>query len=168
MIGDHEKLLGTLESGTREEIWEAAKDLQSLVLDISLVLLRRLRDSAKTDTRAAAAYVLGFGHFASARIPLEDVLDDANEDSFVRGHAAEALAYIGDRESAKVLLKQMEDTDPGVRYWCIFALGQIRDERALPALRRVVEATEDEHYDGHSLQDEARDAIAEIEGRGSR
>ena len=83
MIGDYEKLLGTLESGTREEIWEAAKDLESLVLDISLVLLRRLRDSAKTDTRAAAAYVLGFGHFASARIPLEEVLDNANEDSFV-------------------------------------------------------------------------------------
>jgi HEAT repeat protein len=168
MIGDIEKLLGTLESGTREEIWEAAKDLESLVLDISLALLRRLRDSAKTDTRAAAAYVLGFGHFASARIPLEEVLDDANEDSFVRGHAAEALAYIGDRESAKVLLKHMEDTDPGVRYWCIFALGQIRDDKALPVLRRVVETGKDEHYDGHSLRAEARDAIAEIEGRGSR
>lgn len=168
MIVDHEKLLGTLESGTREEIWEAAKALEALVLDISLVLLRRLKDSPKTDTRAAAAYVLGFGHFASARIPLEEVLEDANEDSFVRGHAAEALAYIGDRESAKVLLRQMEDPDPGVRYWCIFALGQLRDERALPALKRVAESPEDQFYESHSLRAEARDAIAEIEERRNR
>jgi len=64
-----------------------------------------------------------------------------------------------------VLLKQMEDSDPGVRYWCIFALGQIRDARALPALRRVAEARNDEHYDGHSLRAEADNAVAQIEGR---
>ena len=165
MIGEAEKLLNTLETGTREEIWDAAKDLESLVLDISLFLLRRLTDSANTDTRAAAACVLGFGQFASARTSLEEILDNATEDAVVRGHAAEALAYIRDTEAAKVLLKQMNDTDPGVRYWCIFALGQIREETALPALRRVVEATEDEHYEGHSLRDEARDAIAEIARR---
>jgi HEAT repeat protein len=163
MIGDVERLLRTLETGTREEIWEAAKELESLVLDVSLSLLRRLRDP-KRDTRAAAAYVLGFGHFASARVPLEEVLEDVKEDALVRGHAAEALGYIGDRESVKVLLKQMEDSDPGVRYWCIFALGQIRDTRAIPALRRVAEAERDEYHDGHSLRAEAGDALAQIEG----
>ena len=164
MIGDVEKLLRILETGTRDEIWEAAKDLESLVLDISLFLLRRLRDPAKADTRAAAAYVLGFGHFSSARVPLEEVLNDSSEDAFIRGHAAEALAYIGDKESVRVLLKHMEDSDPGVRYWCIFALGQIRDDRALPSLRRVAEAKDDEHFDGRSLRAEACDAIAHIEG----
>jgi len=164
MIGDVERLLRTLETGTQEEIWEAAKELESLVLDVSLSLLRRLRDP-KRETRAAAAYVLGFGHFASARVPLEEVLEDVKEDAFVRGHAAEALGYIGDRESVKVLLKQMEDREAGVRYWCIFALGQIGDARALPALRRVVEARDDEYYEGHSLRSEAQDAVAQIERR---
>jgi HEAT repeat protein len=132
---------------------------------MSSSLVRELHEGGKADTRAAAAYVLGFGRFGSARASLEEVLNDLNEDGFVRGHAAEALAYLQNKDSAAVLLRHLNDRDLGVRYWCIFSLGQIGDSEALSAIKQIAESADDQVYDGHSLRTEALDAITEIEHR---
>lgn len=160
-----QNLLRAVENGSRENIWEAARELSTFATDMASSLLSLLGSAERADTRAAAAYVLGFGRFASARTPLEQVLDDTNEEAPVRGHAAEALAYIRGRESVDLLLKHLEDRDPGVRYWCIFALGQIGDTKALPALKHLAEQVADQSYEKYSLRAEALDAIAEINQR---
>jgi HEAT repeat protein len=155
-------LLRTIENGTREDIWEAAKQLESFTLGVVSALLRLLKNGQSADARAAAAYVLGFCRYSSARIDLEQILDDTSEEAFVRGHAAEALAYLGSRESVEMLLKHSEDRNPGVRYWCVFALGEIGDPKSLPVLRHLLDKTGDELFEGHSLRGEILDAIAEI------
>lgn len=83
----------------------------------------------------------------------------------MRGHAAEALAYIQSVESVDVLLKYLEDKNPGVTYWCMFALGQIGSARAIPALERLADRAGNRVYEEHSLRAEALDAIAEINQR---
>lgn len=165
MIEDIQRLFGAIENGTREEIWEAAKQLESVAIEMVLFLVGVLEDAKRADTRAAAAYVLGFGRFGCARTSLEQVLDNAGEEAFVRGHAAEALAYIGDPRSVGVLLKHLEEKDPQVKYWCIFALGQIAGPEAVPALKHVAESVGDQQYEKYSLRAEALDALAEINER---
>ena len=130
-----------------------------------MCLISLLEKAKGAESRSAAAYVLGFGRYASARTALEQVLDDAQEESDVRGHAAEALAYIQSPRSVGVLLKNVEDNDLGVKYWCIFALGQIGDAEALPALKRLAERVGSQSYEKHSLRAEVLDAIAEISQR---
>jgi HEAT repeat protein len=165
MIEDIRQWLGNIESGTREEIWDAAKRLESLTTDTVLRLISLLEHAKGPESRAAAAYVLGFGRYASARTALEQVLDKTNEEASVRGHAAEALAYIQSKESVDVLLKYLEDKNSGVKYWCTFALGQIGDARAVPALEKLAELVGGELYEKLSLRAEALDAIAEIKQR---
>jgi HEAT repeat protein len=96
---------------------------------------------------------------------LEQVLDDIEEDASVRGHVAEALAYIQSERSVDMLLKHLEDKNPGVEYWCAFALGQIGHVKAVPALKRFAERAGDDFYEKHSLRTEALDAIAAINQR---
>jgi HEAT repeat protein len=166
MSRDVHQLLTTIEGGSREETWEAAKELSSLGSDIILHLISLLTKGRRTDTRAAAAYVLGANRHEPARASLEGVLSNPEEESSIRSHAAEALGYIQNRESLGVLLNQLKDKDQAVRYWCIFALGQIGDPQAIPQLKQVAESVEDQFYEDHSLRAEAIDAIAEIEQRG--
>jgi HEAT repeat protein len=170
MIDHIQKLLRIVENGSREDIWEAAKELSAVTTDLASRLISLLNNSEQLDTRAAAAYVLGFGRFASARTALEQVLDNIEEEAFVRGHAAEALAYIQSPESVDVLLKHLEDQSPGVTYWCMFALGQIGNARAVPLLEGLAERLGSRMYEKYSLRAEALDAIAEIKRRqrGSR
>lgn len=160
---DIHKLLALMLSSSRDEIWESAKRVESLTNELVSSLLGLLEEGGLPDTRAAAAYVLGFGRYASARLPLERVLENTDEAPFVRGHAAEALGYIQNRDSAEVLLKQLKDPNPAVRYWCIFALSQVGDRKAIPVLKKAAESSGNDHYEGHSLRDEALDAISEIE-----
>lgn len=155
-------LLSTVENGDREDIWEAAKRLSAFATEMASALISLLDRAERADTRAAAAYVLGFARFASARTSLEEVLNNTGEEASVRGHAAEALAYIKCRESVDVLLRHLEDEDAGVKYWCTFALGQIGDAKALPALKNLAETIGDQLYEKHSLRDEILDAIEEI------
>lgn len=160
-----QNLLTTVKNGSREDIWEAAKELSTFATEMASSLMSLLDKAERADTRAAAAYVLGFGRFASARTSLEQLLDDTEEEAAVRGHAAEALAYIRSRESVDLLLKNLEDKNPGVKYWCTFALGQIGDAKALPALKHLAGSIGDQRYEKHSLRAEVLEAIAEINRR---
>jgi HEAT repeat protein len=162
MTIDIDQLLRQVQIGTRDQVWEAARELESVVVEMVQALIDVLNTGKTADSRAGAAYVLGFGRFASGRIPLEGVLANRDEGSFVRGHAAEALAYIKSRESVDVLLRHLEDDDRAVQYWCIFALGQIGDSRVLPILARLVDRVGDQMYERHLLRDEIVNAIAAI------
>jgi HEAT repeat protein len=159
------QLLNTIENGKPEEIWEAAKRLESITNDTVLSLLRLLESGRQAETRSAAAYVLGFGRYASARGSLEHVLAKVGEESSVRGHAAEALAYIGDARSAEVLLRHLDGEDLLIKYWCIFALGQVGDDQAVDPLKHAAESAGEKMYRTLSVRAEALDAVAQIERR---
>ena len=60
-----QRLLDSLENGTREEIWEAAKQLESMTTDTVLQLVSLLENAKEAHSRSAAAYVLGFGRYDS-------------------------------------------------------------------------------------------------------
>lgn len=116
MSGDIQQLLTAIEGGTKEETWEAAKELSSLGTETILHLISLLKKGRRADTRAAAAYVLGVSRHEPARASLEEALSNPGEESTVRGHAAEALGYIRNTESVDILLRQLKDKDPAVRY----------------------------------------------------
>lgn len=161
-----QKALYTLEHGSVESIWESAKYLESSVNDIFLQLLRSLTAGDNAETRAAAAYVLGFVRCATARIPLEEILKNSKQDSRLRGHAAEALGYIADPRSQPVLLDHFLEGDDRVRYWCAFALGELADLGILPTLEKAAQDGSDvQPIDGLSLRDEVLEAISKIKKR---
>jgi HEAT repeat protein len=157
--------LRRLEHGEPRQILEAAKRLESLNLDITSGLLALLGAADRAETRAAAAYVLGFARCTIARPDLEERVRDRWEEPNVRGHAAEALGYIGHPGSIPSLVDALDDDHDCVRYWCIFALGQIGDREGLGVLTGLVDQLGEAECDGRSLRQEAIDAITEIRRR---
>ena len=157
--------LRRLEFGEARDILEAAQHLESLNLDITSGALALLASADRAATRAAAAYVLGFARCAIARPDLEERVRDRWEEPNVRGHAAEALAYLGHPGSIPALVECLDDEHACVRYWCIFALGQIGDREVVGTLSALVDQVGTEECDGRSLRDEALAAIAEITRR---
>ena len=77
--------------------------------------------------RGAAVHALGSQH-QDVRIiePLIDVLNNKQEMPCVRTQAAECLALHASRKVANALIANSTDECEDVRFWCVFALGQIR------------------------------------------
>ena len=94
---------------------------------------------------------------------LESTLSNKSEDTKVRAVAAEALAHRHLRRSHAVLLRNLPDPSREVRFWSAFALGQMREKKALPALRSLAESDHRVLQGWWAVSKEARDAIAEIE-----
>ena len=107
-------LLNDLEDDDREAVWEAARQLQSIGVEIVTGALKLLKDAKRAETRAAAAYVLGSCRLSSARVHLEQTVENEREAASVRHHAAEALGYLQSRESVPVLVRQLEGDKAGV------------------------------------------------------
>jgi HEAT repeat protein len=132
--------------------------------------LQELLESHQTaGVRAKAAWALGFhpeGHLATDS--LLGALRALHEDGDVRAHAAEALGHLadrlGDRESEVLaaLLHALRDPSAEVRFWAAFALGNLGDEAAIPALERLA-ARDTESVPGWwSIRKEANDSIKQI------
>ena len=85
--------------------------------------------------------------------PLIERLKDENPQ--IRLQAVESLGKLGSKEAVPPLLKLL-DEEPN-KYPIIWALGEIRDERAIPALNKML-AGEDE-----ALQYNARKALKKIQ-----
>lgn len=164
MTEQRRDVLMILRDGSREEIWAAAKELSVAATELVASLIALLR-ADRAETRAAAAYVLGFGRYASARTALEELLNDVNEEPSVRGHAAEALAYIQSTHSVEHLARHVGDQNAEVAYWCIFGLGQLGEVSALPVLQGLIAGVGERCHGQYSLRSEALDAIAEIRHR---
>ena len=159
------ELLTAMKGLDRVDAWEAAKELGSGLIDTSLSLITMMEEADQAHTKEAAAYVLGCGRVLAAREALETVLGNTAAASSLRGHAAEALASIGHSDSTDALLRQLDDADAGVRYWCVFALGRIAGPNVIPLLRAFAERVGAEQFGQHSLRQEALDALTEIERR---
>lgn len=93
----------------------------------SLVTL--LRSSAPLPRRAAAAYALGYlgGQSGNA---LDDVLGDRRQPASLRARCAEALGVMRWRAALESLMSATYDPSPEVRFWSIYALGELGDPMA--------------------------------------
>jgi HEAT repeat protein len=89
------------------------------------------------EVRMAVVYALGKIADVRARDALLHMLDDLREKPRIRAAAAESLGSLGDSESVPALVAHLRDRSPEVRLFCAFALGELREPRALSALRRV-------------------------------
>lgn len=95
------------------------------------VLIGALKDKEEI-RRLGAAYALGFSRREPrAVIPLMNVLLDRTETVRVRSQAAECLGCLGHRKAIKSLIRCSREPSPDLRFWCVFALGQISRRKKL-------------------------------------
>jgi HEAT repeat protein len=126
-------------------------------------LVWTLRHGRRTHNRVEAAYALGFMTGTEGTAALESALSNKSENTKVRAFAAETLAHRHRRGSHAVLLRNLQDPSREVRFWCAFALGQMREKKALPALSRLAESDHRVLRGWWAVSKEAKDSIAEIE-----
>jgi HEAT repeat protein len=152
---------------------EANNAAQALVLlpgrRVQRQLERLLRSHESPMVRARAAWTLGFHpQGAQALDALLQTLADRQEDPDVRAHAAEALGHMADRLGEReadvlaALLRSLTDTSAYVRFWSAFALGNVGDPRAIPALERLAERDTQSVPGWWSIRKEALDSIEQI------
>jgi HEAT repeat protein len=132
-------------------------------------LERLLRSHESPLVRARAAWTLGFHpQGAQALDALLETLADQQEDPDVRAHAAEALGHMADRLDERegdvlaALLRSLTDASAYVRFWSAFALGNLGDPRAIPALERLAERDTHSVPGWWSIRKEALDSIEQI------
>jgi HEAT repeat protein len=93
-------------------------------------------------------------------------LENENEDPGVRGMAAESLGNLRYKDAADLLIEGLRDKTVEVRFWCIFALGEMGEVRALAQLERLAK-TDPESLEGWgSIREEALAAIRLIKDTG--
>ena len=131
-------LLNALADADATVRWEAAKALSALG-DTRAVppLIALAQGTGASDQRTAAVYVLGWLRDTRALAPLVQVLRSNREGAQLRSHAAEALAYIGNRRAVPALITALDDPSPEVRLWSAFALGELGDTRAVAPLEHL-------------------------------
>jgi HEAT repeat protein len=142
-------------------VWEAAKALCRLGHSIE-IFIRLLADGEGVERRCAAAYALGCLGEPSAVPSLVAALLNRDEHDRVRAHAAEALGHQGDRSVVEPLLSVLKESSSEIRFWSAFALGRLRDPRALPDLEHLAQ-TDHRFVEGWwEVSREAEAAIEEI------
>lgn len=124
-------------------VWEIEGDAQT-----ALEVLEQGLTSKSTHVVQFAAYTLGnLGEFARPTVPaLTMLLSD--DESYVRLHAAEALARVGDSAQATgamdTLLLLLKDSDAAVRMLAATALGETKLAETELAIAALTAALDDE------------------------
>ncbi len=141
---------------------------------VQRILLRVVRTHSDDGVRKLAAHKLATMFDRRLLGALIGLLNDASLPSGVRGEAAEGIGSLfvyADRRTAvhrrtwPALVRMLGDPSPEVRFWCCFALGQMRATRAIAALQHLADTDNAICPNWWHVRDEAADAIADIEGR---
>ena len=139
-------------------------------------LVQVLSSPGAPGPRRAALYECLFVKLTSWQcLLLWRVYADANEAPAIRAQAAEALAtqYTGFRPRwrrryqciVESLMRGLEDPEPEVRFWSIYALACLKEARMRPQLQHIA-AHDTAHCPGMwSLRQEALWALGRLEGR---
>jgi HEAT repeat protein len=159
----------------RRSLWMQAAVLLSMVgtANVVSILIRMMRRDREPVSREASAYALGYinpgGEARAAIQALVSVLDDLDIPR-VRAQAAESLTQLlrfrrGRLRAAseRVLIQHLSDADADVRFWCAYAVGELRTKAAVSSLRQLV--NDRTVVPGWwSVGREARDALEVIAG----
>jgi HEAT repeat protein len=144
--------------------WEAAKTL-SARRSVRLVsnLLIALKERATGDRRIAMVWLLGSIGHNSALEPLAAILRDRRRAQILRAHAAEALGLLGDVRAIEVLKGNLHDVSVDVRFWCVYALGELGGPSEIDSLKGMRERDlKGTPMGWWSIRKETRDAIRRI------
>jgi len=160
-----ETIIAQLNGASRTDAFEAAKEVWNIDGNaVAKQLIETLKRGRRVFNRAAAAYAMQAVRDIRVTMALESTVQNKSEYPDVRGHAAEALAHCHRKSTHNLLLETLRDPSKDVRFWCAFALGQMRERRAVPILRQLM--SDQRQVRGfHSVAKEAADAIGEIERR---
>ncbi|MCY1063977.1 HEAT repeat domain-containing protein [Nannocystis sp. RBIL2] len=101
-------------------------------------LVQCLESDPDSYVRMYAAHALGVIADKRAFEALRAALHRPGEAPHVRGMAAESLACIFDPRGIDELLLVLDDPSAEVRYWAVFALGQLGDASLIPWLRPLL------------------------------
>ena len=158
------RTVARLNGRTQLEAFEAAKGIwEDPDSSLERPLLSTLKNGRRPFNRAAAAFAMQILSTPKTVKALERTVESNTEHPRVRGEAAEALAHVHRKNSHDVLLKGLGNPSKDVRFWCAFALGEMAEQRAIVALRRLV-ATDKRMVKGFwSVAKEAADAIENIQ-----
>jgi HEAT repeat protein len=158
------KLLAALNGRSRSDALEAAKEIWTEP-DPSLIrpVVETLQCGRSPFNRSAAAYALQVLGSPKCVPALERAVSNKSENAGVRGYAAEALAHFHRKASHPILLKALKGPSKEVRFWCAFALGQMGDADALPALKELAAKDHRVVRGWWAVSKEAADAIHTIE-----
>lgn len=165
MTGEQrQEIISRLNGRNQVDAFEAAKAVwEDSDIQLQRPLIQTLRNGRRPFNRAAAAYAMQVVSTLQTIRALEGAVRNKREHPRVRGEAAEALAHCHRRKSHDVLLAGLRDPSKDVRFWCAFALGEMAEKRAVPALKRLV-ATDSRIVKGfRSVAKEADDAIENIQ-----
>lgn len=157
-------LLETIVEKNKLLIWESAKALRSLGSKKSTPgLIFLLRNASVDEHRIAAAYALAQTQDPIVVEALIETLGNKSEPPRLRGQAAEALAYLRASSSFDVLFASLKDPAVEVRFWSVFALGELRDKRAVIELNRIAVQDPGILPGWGTLKKEAEEAIMKID-----
>ena len=131
-------------------------------------VIRTLKKGKRVYNRVEAAYALSLLKGVKRTIALERTLSNRKENKVVRGFAAEALVHFHRKQTHSVLLRNLRDPSKEIRFWCAYALGEIRERKALPALQLLAESDHRVVKGWWSVSKEAQDAIKVIESSRKR
>jgi len=160
-----ETIIAQLNGASRIDAFEAAKEIWNIDgKAVARQLIETLKRGRRAFNRAAAAYATQAVTDIHVIMALESTVRNKSEYPKVRGQAAEALAHCHRKSTHDLLLEMLRDSSKEVRFWCAFALGQMRERKAVPILRQLM-SDRREVRGFHSVAKEAADAISEIERR---
>ncbi len=154
------KIVSRLNGRSQVDAFEAAKAIYNdsdTRLERPLILT--LKGGRRPFNRAAAAYAMQMVTTPRTIIALEKAVKNKSEYPPVRGEAAEALAHCHRRKSHDVLIAGLADPNKDVRFWCAYALGEMAEKRAIPALKLLVTTDRRIVKGFHSVGKEAADTI---------
>lgn len=158
------KIASSLNGRSQLEAFEAAKAAwDDSDGRLERPLIHTLKHGRRSFNRAAAAYAMQMVSTSKTIAALERAIQNKSEHPYVRGQAAESLAHCHRKKSHNVLLAGLADPSKDVRFWCSFALGEMADKRAVPALRVLVQGDHRTIRGFHSVAKEAAAAIRNIE-----
>jgi HEAT repeat protein len=162
-------------TGPRRSLWMQAAASLSIMGTSRVVpaLIRILAQDHYVRRREASVYALGFidpGTRAVAVINTLVTIVSSADAPRVRAQAAESVTQLlrfhrgpVRRASEDVLIAHLLDHSPDVRFWCAYAVGELRVKRATPGLRRLAKDRSD-MIGWWSVGVEARDALRVIDG----
>jgi HEAT repeat protein len=161
---ERQQIISRLNGRNQVDAFEAAKAVwEESDKELEQPLIRTLKSGRSPFNRAAAAYAMQAVNTQQTIRALEGAVRNKREHPRVRGEAAEALAHCHRRKSHDVLLAGLRDSSKDVRFWCAFALGEMAEKRAVPALKRLVGTDRRIMKGFHSVAKEAGDAIEIIQ-----
>lgn len=164
--------LGAEQPTVRAQAAIALGELQSKE-SIPFLLTCMLNDT-DTEVRTSATYAFWFfddrTRLAQEQVTqtLISVLSNEHEHPKVRAQAAEVLGSRGERRALLPLLTALDDASVEVRFWAVFALGQLGDPYALAALEGVAATDQAILPRWGPISKEAREAIQHIQDQQSR